>query len=282
MTEFAGTGTTVRDRRRSTARSATRPWQRASSASPRRRPRCPVRDARPAHRADVRPRRPDGAVRRRPESGPRWRARSPPSARPSAPTFAGTGAEGYVTGETAVNLDVRDMTDDYLPIVLAHRPRPELPAPAGRLPLDRRAARWRSCINLLSVGAAYGLLVLVFQEGVGADLLRLPAVRRDRGLAAAVPLLRPVRALAWTTTSSCSAASASTTSRPATTTRVGRASASAPSATPHHRRGADHGRRLRRLRRGRPGHVPADGLRPRGRGADRRDDRAHDARCRRP
>src|SRR4029453_1083548 len=26
-------------------------------------------------------------------------------------------------------------------------------------------------LNLLSVGAAYGLLVLVFQEGVGADLL---------------------------------------------------------------------------------------------------------------
>jgi putative drug exporter of the RND superfamily len=27
------------------------------------------------------------------------------------------------------------------------------------------------CLNLLSVGAAYGLLTLVFQEGVGADLL---------------------------------------------------------------------------------------------------------------
>ena len=33
-------------------------------------------------------------------------------------------------------------------------------------------------MNLLSVGAAYGLLVLVFQKGVGDELLRLPADRR--------------------------------------------------------------------------------------------------------
>jgi RND superfamily putative drug exporter len=33
-------------------------------------------------------------------------------------------------------------------------------------------------VNLLSVGAAYGLLVLVFQEGVGADLLGFSQVER--------------------------------------------------------------------------------------------------------
>jgi RND superfamily putative drug exporter len=33
-------------------------------------------------------------------------------------------------------------------------------------------------LNLLSVGAAYGLLVLVFQDGVGADLLGLQQVER--------------------------------------------------------------------------------------------------------
>ena len=34
-------------------------------------------------------------------------------------------------------------------------------------------------MNLLSVGAAYGLLVLVFQEGVGADLLGFTAGRAN-------------------------------------------------------------------------------------------------------
>ena len=33
-------------------------------------------------------------------------------------------------------------------------------------------------VNLLSVGAAYGILVLVFQEGVGADLLGFTQVER--------------------------------------------------------------------------------------------------------
>src|SRR5690606_11413162 len=45
----------------------------------------------------------------------------------------------------------------------------------------------------------------------------------------------------------------------------------------HHRRGADHGGRLRRLRPGRPGQLPADGLRPGGRGRAGRNDRAHRA-----
>ena len=49
-------------------------------------------------------------------------------------------------------------------------------------------------LNLLSVGAAYGLLVLVFQKA-SAPSLRLPAGRRHRGVGAALPLLRPLRAL---------------------------------------------------------------------------------------
>ena len=40
-------------------------------------------------------------------------------------------------------------------------------------------------LNLLSVGAAYGLLVLVFQEGVGNELLGL---QRAENVAAWVPL----------------------------------------------------------------------------------------------
>ena len=50
-------------------------------------------------------------------------------------------------------------------------------------------------LNLLSVGAAYGLLVLVFQKGVGNEHLRLPAGRHDRGLGAALPVLRALRPL---------------------------------------------------------------------------------------
>ena len=50
-------------------------------------------------------------------------------------------------------------------------------------------------LNLLSVGAAYGILVAVFQHGWLARRLRLPDERRDRQLAAAVPLRRPLRPL---------------------------------------------------------------------------------------
>ena len=128
------------------------------------------RDARPAHRADVRPRRPDGAVRRRPQRGRPSRARSHDLRTAVGADLAGTGADGYVTGETAVNLDVRDMTDTYLPIVLAM---------VLGLSFLLLLVAFRSIVvpalaiglNLLSVGAAYGLLVLVTQDGVGADLL---------------------------------------------------------------------------------------------------------------
>ena len=48
-------------------------------------------------------------------------------------------------------------------------------------------------LNLLSVGAAYGLLVLVFQEGVGKDLLGFESTGAYHRLAAAVPVRGPVR-----------------------------------------------------------------------------------------
>ena len=86
---------------------------------------------------------------------------------------------------------------------------------ADDLPADRRrASSWRSascccCVafrsivvpikaivmNLLSVFAAYGLLVLVFQKGVGAELLGFQQVDADRRLRPALPLLHPVRPL---------------------------------------------------------------------------------------
>ena len=50
-------------------------------------------------------------------------------------------------------------------------------------------------LNLLSVGAAYGVLVLVFQDGHGESLLGFQSTGGDHLVAAAVPVRGPVRAL---------------------------------------------------------------------------------------
>ena len=50
-------------------------------------------------------------------------------------------------------------------------------------------------LNLLSVGAAYGLLVLVFQRHLGGVTARVRVERGDRSMAAALPVRDPVRAL---------------------------------------------------------------------------------------
>ena len=50
-------------------------------------------------------------------------------------------------------------------------------------------------LNLLSVGAAYGILVAVFQRRLAGRAARLPDERRCRQLAAALPLRRPLRPL---------------------------------------------------------------------------------------
>jgi RND superfamily putative drug exporter len=84
--------------------------------------------------------------------------------------FGGVDAEVLVGGETAGNVDFFDMASSYLPIVIAF---------VLGLSFLLLAVAFRSLVipatsivmNLLSVGAAYGLLVLVFQEGVGAELL---------------------------------------------------------------------------------------------------------------
>ncbi len=79
------------------------------------------------------------------------------------------GARVLVTGETAEAVDYLALTDKWLPIVLlfvltmsfilltiAFR---SLVVPAKAI-----------LLNLLSVGAAYGLMVLVFQEGIGNEI----------------------------------------------------------------------------------------------------------------
>jgi RND superfamily putative drug exporter len=84
--------------------------------------------------------------------------------------FAGTGADVYVTGETAFNQDFFDQVQTYQPYVLAF---------VLGLSFLLLLLAFRSIVvsakailmNLLSVGAAYGLLVLVFQKGIGDDVL---------------------------------------------------------------------------------------------------------------
>jgi uncharacterized membrane protein YdfJ with MMPL/SSD domain len=74
-----------------------------------------------------------------------------------------------VGGETAENVDFFAITDRYLPIVIGF---------VLGLSFLLLAVAFRSLVvpatsilmNLLSVGAAFGLLVLVFQEGIGAGL----------------------------------------------------------------------------------------------------------------
>jgi putative drug exporter of the RND superfamily len=84
--------------------------------------------------------------------------------------FAGSGAEALVMGQTAGELDFHDLAARYQPIVFALVLGLSfllLVVAFRSLPVAATAIG----ANLLSVGAAYGLLVLVFQQGVAAGLL---------------------------------------------------------------------------------------------------------------
>jgi RND superfamily putative drug exporter len=98
--------------------------------------------------------------------------------------FAGVDAEVYVGGDTAEELDYHDTVNFWLPLVLVF---------VLALSFLLLTLAFRSIVvpataigmNLLSVGAAYGLLVLVFQEGIGNELLGL---REAETIDAWVPL----------------------------------------------------------------------------------------------
>ena len=85
-------------------------------------------------------------------------------------TFASTDADVLVGGATSENIDYFDSVIDPAPWVIAL---------VLLLTFVFLTVVFRSVVvaatavglNLLSVGAAYGLLVLVFQEGIGAGLL---------------------------------------------------------------------------------------------------------------
>ena len=83
--------------------------------------------------------------------------------------FAGSGARVYVTGRTAGNMDYIDIVDRYFPWVVTL---------VLSLSFILLMVAFRSLVipakaivmNLLSVGAAYGLITLVSLKGVGAGL----------------------------------------------------------------------------------------------------------------
>jgi RND superfamily putative drug exporter len=99
--------------------------------------------------------------------------------------FAGVDAEALVTGPTAYTVDFNATVDRYTPIVFTF----VLSVSFILLMLAFRSVvvPLKSVLmNLLSVGASYGLLVLVFQHGVGNDLLGFQQVER---IDAWVPLM---------------------------------------------------------------------------------------------
>jgi putative drug exporter of the RND superfamily len=83
--------------------------------------------------------------------------------------FGGTGVDALVTGTSAENIDYFDVMRSWLPLVLVF---------VLGLSFLLLTVAFRSIVvaataiglNLLSVGAAYGLTVAVFQHGIGAGL----------------------------------------------------------------------------------------------------------------
>jgi uncharacterized membrane protein YdfJ with MMPL/SSD domain len=89
--------------------------------------------------------------------------------------FPDRGVEVLVGGDTAESIDESDTMSHWLPIVLAF----VLALTFVLLTIAFRSlvvAAKAIVVNLLSVGAAYGLLVLVFQDGVGNELFGFPQV----------------------------------------------------------------------------------------------------------
>jgi uncharacterized membrane protein YdfJ with MMPL/SSD domain len=89
--------------------------------------------------------------------------------------FPDAGVEVLVAGDTAESIDQSDTMSHWLPIVFSF----VLGLSFVLLTIAFRSlvvAAKAIAVNLLSVGAAYGLLVLVFQEGIGNELLGFPQV----------------------------------------------------------------------------------------------------------
>ena len=94
-----------------------------------------------------------------------------------------TGIEAYVTGTTALNIDTADTLAAALPRYIAVVVGLDAAAAHGRVPLDPGAAEGRRGF-LLSIAAAMGVVVWVFQDGNLAGLLRRLEPEPDRQLPA--------------------------------------------------------------------------------------------------
>ncbi len=181
----------------------------------------------------------------------------------------GTDAEALVGGTSSENIDYFDSVIDPAPYVIAF----VLLLTFVLLTVVFRSvvvAGTAVALNLLSVGAAYGLLVLVFQEGVGADLL---GFQQTDTIEAWVPLFlfsvlfglsMDYQVFLLSRIRERYDETGDTTD--AVTFGVGSTARIITGCRAHHRRG------VLGLRARRPGDVPADGLRGRGGVADRRDD----------
>ncbi len=107
-----------------------------------------------------------------------------------------------VGGTTAEDVDYFDIVGSWLPIVLAF---------VLGLSFILLTVAFRSIVipavaialNLLAVGAAYGLLVLVFQKGIGNELFGFQQVDTDRGLGARSSSSPSSLDSRWTTRCSC-------------------------------------------------------------------------------
>ena len=129
-----------------------------------------------------------------------------------ASAFEGVPAEVYVGGVTAEATDFFGIVDKFTPIIFAF----VLGSSFIILMLVFRSIVIpikAIIMNLLSVGATYGLLVLVFQNGVGTDLL---GFQHAEVIDAWIRCSCSPSSLGcpWTTTCSCSAESGNATTRP--------------------------------------------------------------------
>ncbi len=189
--------------------------------------------------------------------------------------FLDPGARVLVAGDTAESIDETDTMKRWLPIVFTF----VLSLSFVLLTIAFRSlvvAAKAIAVNLLSVGAAYGLLVLVFQEGIGNELFGFPQVDTIESW---VPLF--LFAVLFGLSMDYHVFLLSRIRE--RFSRDGRQQrCNSPrrrlDRSHHHRRGPDHRRCLQRLRPRRLGHVPADGVRRGGRPAARRHHRPPGAR----
>ena len=180
------------------------------------------------------------------------------------------GAEVAVTGFTAGSKDFNDVMKSHLPLVFAF---------VLTLAFILLLVTFRSIVipikaivlNLLSVGAAYGVLKLVFQDGRLEGVLDYESVG---GITSWLPLFLFVILFGLSMDYHVFILSRI---REAVDRGMTTEDAVAHGIKTHggrrHERGGGDGRGVRDLRDAQHARVQADGRRPRGRGPDRRDDR---------